>query len=36
MPKTRKPNAQWDANAAKIFSEICVNKSWQITDHKVV
>jgi hypothetical protein len=26
MPKTRKPNAQWDANAAKIFNEICVEQ----------
>jgi hypothetical protein len=26
MPKTRKPNAQWDANAAKKFNEICVEQ----------
>jgi hypothetical protein len=26
MPKTRKPNAQWDANAAKFFNEICVEQ----------
>jgi hypothetical protein len=26
MPKTRKPNAQWDSNAAKIFNEICVEQ----------
>ncbi|PUZ70167.1 hypothetical protein GQ55_2G205000 [Panicum hallii var. hallii] len=25
-PKTRKPNAQWDSNAAKIFNEICVEQ----------
>jgi hypothetical protein len=26
MPKTRKPNAQWDANATKFFNEICVEQ----------
>jgi hypothetical protein len=26
MPKTSKPNAQWDANAAKIFNEICMEQ----------
>jgi hypothetical protein len=26
MPKTRKPNTQWDANATKFFNEICVEQ----------
>jgi hypothetical protein len=26
MPKTRKPNAQWDSNAVKNFNEICVEQ----------
>jgi hypothetical protein len=26
MPKIRKPNAQWDPTAAKIFNDICVEQ----------